>query len=198
MQELKTQSVYLEDGRRADKLVQEEVNAVTGEAKIVTELWAEPKIDKKLTQRVVDYKRPVVYKREVESVDETTGEVLERRVESIDPDVRRELREHIQTQESVSAMSAEDCNCYVTQEDMQKTFTEGFLTVAKMMKDMNDSGESTEYVEPKHQVSGLQAMAAEKYEVANNWMTKLGSTGMALWGAIAILSAIFLYVVFLL
>lgn len=198
MQELKTQSVYLEDGRRADKLVQEEVNAVTGEAKIVTELWAEPKIDKKLTQRVVDYKRPVVYKREVESVDEATGQVLERRVESIDPEVRRELREHIQTQESVSAMSAEDCNCYVTQEDMQKTFTEGFLTVAKMMKEMNES--DSDYIEPKsnHQVSTLQAMAAEKYEVANTWMTKLGSMGMVLWGAIAILLAIFLYVVFLL
>ena len=48
------QNVFLEDGRRAEKVVQQNSDPSSGEEKIVTEFWEEPKIEKKLTKRVVD------------------------------------------------------------------------------------------------------------------------------------------------
>jgi hypothetical protein len=82
-----------EDGREAERHVIEEVGD-DGSVKKVIETFVEPKIEKKLSKRVVEHSRPTVFKREIESVNEATGEV-EVRIESVEPNVRMELREHI-------------------------------------------------------------------------------------------------------
>jgi len=188
MEEMQKQVVYLEDGRRATKIVQEEDNVKTGETKIVTEVWAEPKIDKKLTHRVVEHRKPVIHRREIETVDEETGEVVERKVESIEPDVRMELREHIQTNSSVGALSVDDCDCYITQADMQKTLTEGLLAVTRALHD-----HEVESTCPATKVS-LQSIIGEKIEKSSG----LDTVGITLCGAIAIVAGLFVYVVFFL
>ena len=184
--EEKHEFVYLEDGRRAEKVVQAE-GTNTGEVKVTTEVWAEPKFEKKLTQRISEYTKPVITRREIEYVDEVTGEVVEKKVESIEPNVKMELREHIATESgSVSALNAkDDCDCYVTQEEMQKTFTEGLLMVAKALSHREE--------EPVGKVAALQAVVAEKME-----NTKLTASGMATWGSVtAVLGAILVYIVFI-
>jgi len=186
MEDMKKQSIHLEDGRLADKIVQETLDPTSGESKIVTEIHAEPKIEKHLAQRITEVKKPVVVRREIENVDELTGEVVDRKVESIAPDVRMELREHIQT--NVSALGVkEDCDCYVTKEDMM----EGFMAVARALNhdDVPVSVKATSV----GKVS-MQEVVADKIEG-----TKIGMDlpGMLLWGTIAALSAVFVYVVFL-
>ena len=106
------QAIRLEDGRKAERVVHEELNDA-GEAVTVTELFVEPKIEKKLAKRVVEYTRPVVHRREVETVDEATGEVVERKVESIDPSVKMELREHVVSSPKLEAES------YVTRTELK-------------------------------------------------------------------------------
>lgn len=38
--------MFLEDGRRAEKVVQSNIDPSSSEEKIVTEIWEEPKIEK--------------------------------------------------------------------------------------------------------------------------------------------------------
>lgn len=66
----------LEDGRKAEK-VENNVDPMTK----VVEIYVEPKAHKKLAQRVTE--RLCVCEREVETIDESTGEVLGRIVESL-------------------------------------------------------------------------------------------------------------------
>jgi hypothetical protein len=66
----------LEDGRSAIKLE----NQLDSNTK-VTEIYVEPKLEKKLTQRVIE--KLGVVERIVENIDETTGEVVSRIVEGV-------------------------------------------------------------------------------------------------------------------
>lgn len=66
----------LDDGRKAEK-VENSPDALTK----VTEVYVEPKPRKRLTQRVTE--RFCVCEREVETIDEDTGEVVSRVVESL-------------------------------------------------------------------------------------------------------------------
>lgn len=184
MSDIKKEKIFLNDGRKAEKIVQEQ--EVDGETKVVTEVWAEPKAEMKLTQRVTEHKKPVVCRRVIETVDENTGEVLEQKVESVEPDVNMQLREHIKTENSVAALSVDgDCNCYVTQEEMQKTFMDGFLAVANALK-----VESEKDCEPR-KVTALQNVVAERVETSN----QESNTKIILWGTIIVIAAAFAYVV---
>jgi hypothetical protein len=190
MEEIKKESVYLEDGRKADKITQEKVGVAAGEVQVVTEVYAEPKIEKKLTSRVIEHRKPVVHKREIELVDEN-GDVVEKKVESIEPEVTMQLREHIKTENQVGALSVnDDCNCYVTPEEMQKTFTEGFMKVAEIISNRQPTY-MPEVDSPK--VSAMQAMIGDKMAEEE----KPDTLKKILWGTAAALSATFVYLAFL-
>jgi hypothetical protein len=66
----------LEDGRKAEK-VENNVDSMTK----VTEVYVEPKPDKKLAQRITE--RLCVCERVVETLDEATGEVVSAVVEKV-------------------------------------------------------------------------------------------------------------------
>jgi hypothetical protein len=66
----------LDDGRKAEK-VENNPDSLTK----VTEVYVEPKPSKKLSQRITE--RFCVCEREVETVDEETGEVVDRVVENL-------------------------------------------------------------------------------------------------------------------
>lgn len=66
----------LNDGRKAEK-IENEVDQFTK----VTEVFVEPKPQKKLSQRITE--RLCVCEREVETIDESTGEVLSKVVEKV-------------------------------------------------------------------------------------------------------------------
>ncbi len=178
------QSIILEDGRKADKLVREEFSP-SGESKIITELYTEPAIEKKLSKRVVEYKKPVVVQRELETVDED-GNVIDRKVESVEPTVRMELREHISTQNTVSALNVQEtpneCNCYVTKEELQEIL----LSVVKYVHKDAD--------EPTYKVSALQAVTAEKLAIEGTFWDNYGSYIM--YSGLAVAAALFLFFAF--
>lgn len=66
----------LDDGRKAEK-VETKPDSLTK----VTEVYAEPKVTKKLTQRVIE--RFCVCERETQTINEDTGEVLDSVVENL-------------------------------------------------------------------------------------------------------------------
>lgn len=66
----------LNDGRKAEK-VENEIDPYTK----VTEVFVEPKPQKKLSQRITE--RLCVCEREIETIDETTGEVVNKIVERV-------------------------------------------------------------------------------------------------------------------
>jgi hypothetical protein len=195
MEDIKKTTVHFEDGRRADKVVQEVSDPTTGESKIVTEVFVEPKIEKKLSHRFVETKKPVVVRREIEEIDEVTGEIISRKIESTEPEARMELREHIQTANSVAALNANDCDCYVTQKDMEKCFVEGFSAIAKALKDADDHHEvhaQNATVEVVDEPKRPQSILGDKLQQA---ASNLNTSGTLMWGAVAALSAVLVYVV---
>jgi hypothetical protein len=64
-----------EDGRKAEK-----VEIDNGKTKVV-EVYVEPKLEKKLAQRITE--KYCICEREIETIDEKTGEVLSRVVEKV-------------------------------------------------------------------------------------------------------------------
>lgn len=66
----------LEDGRKASK-TENNIDPLTK----VTEVYVEPKLQKKLSQRITE--RLCVCEREIETLDETTGEVVSREVQKL-------------------------------------------------------------------------------------------------------------------
>jgi N-methylhydantoinase A/oxoprolinase/acetone carboxylase beta subunit len=73
-QESKMSEFTLDDGRKAEKL-ENNLDPMTK----VTEVYVEPKLQKKLSQRITE--RFCVCEREIETLDEATGEVVNRIVE---------------------------------------------------------------------------------------------------------------------
>jgi hypothetical protein len=107
----------LEDGRRAERHVKD-----SGEERVI-ELHVEDERPLRLQQRIVEKTKPFVYEREIEVVDKS-GNVVEKKVESVEPKVQMQLVEHlgVASDQVVSAQSTkEDCDCHVTKEEMVDT-----------------------------------------------------------------------------
>ena len=85
--------VYLRDGREAEERVVEKMGDDGCLAERVIEVHAEPPRPKFLEQRVVEKVRPVVYERQTDTIKD--GQVVEKRVEALDPEVKMELRQHL-------------------------------------------------------------------------------------------------------
>lgn len=64
-----------EDGRKAEKVEKEE-----GKTKVI-EVYVEPKVEKKLAQRITE--KYCVCEREIETIDENTGKVISKVVEKV-------------------------------------------------------------------------------------------------------------------
>lgn len=182
------QNVFLEDGRRAEKVVQLSSDP-SGEERIVTEFWEEPKIEKKLTKRVVDYKKPLVYKREIEFTDET-GEIIEKKVESVESESKLELREHIKVApqvESLSVSNNQDAS-YVTREELQGVVSEGIMMLARTLK--QNTSENVNKV-------SAQSILDEKYKTDTPVVNKDTTKDVILWIVLGLISGAFAYVTFI-
>lgn len=93
--------ITLEDGRTAERIT----TVVDG--KSTTEIFVEPKTEKKLNSRVTEHTKPVVYRRDIETIHDDGS--IETKVESIEPIVTMQTREHI-----LSTPKTE----YVTRDDL--------------------------------------------------------------------------------
>lgn len=137
MDDFRTEKWTLEDGRRAERRVMENVQP-TGEGERIVELHVEDERPLRLQQRVVEKRKPFVYEREIQTVDKS-GNVVEKKIESIEPKVQMQLVEHVAAAHGVSALAAgpasvaaeDDCDCHVTKEEMIETI----VTAVKALKE---------------------------------------------------------------
>ena len=159
--------IRLEDGRHAERLVREDVND-SGEAVTVTELFVEPKIEKKLAKRVVEYTRPVIHRREIETVDEATGAVVDKKVESIDPSVKMELREHV-----VSVPKAEEVSSqsYVTREELKDLILALKTPVTATAPDVSVKKEAEDFFAETPKKVRMQEVVQERVEASHNLLS---------------------------
>ena len=103
---LKVEKWTLEDGRRAERRVSETKDA-NGQGERVIELHVEDVRPLRLQQRIVEKTKPIIYERKLEVVDPTTGDVLEQKIESLEPKYPMQIVQHIAT-ENVSICSKND------------------------------------------------------------------------------------------
>lgn len=179
-----TKEIYLEDGRKAKQVVTS-LSEPSGEEKIVTEVWEEPEVEKKLSKRVVSYKKPLVYKREIEILDPSTGSVVESKVESLEDDSKLEVRQQFKLDpNAVQAMSVNtECN-YVTRDELNQT-------VLLLAKTLTNAGASDQ------KVVSAQSILEEKYSPVNKDENPNVTKEYTLWGVLAALAAGLVYVAFL-
>jgi hypothetical protein len=104
--------IRLEDGRNAERHTIDEGNQRT------IELYAEDQRPLKLEKRVVEKVKPVVYERTIQSIQD--GNVVEEKVEALEPKVDLQLREHL----GVAQNSALGVSPYVTKNELVNTVVE--------------------------------------------------------------------------
>jgi DNA-directed RNA polymerase specialized sigma54-like protein len=130
MEETKVEKIRLRDGRYGEVKTREAKDYETGQGEVVYEHFEEEPKQLHLKQRVTEKKRPIVYERVIESIN--GNEVVERKVESIDPSVNMQLKEHIGLAK-VEAQSIDPC--YVTAQDLK----DAMLEMAQAIKDGNNN-----------------------------------------------------------
>jgi len=91
---IKVEKWTLEDGRRAERRVTIQKDENNQDEKIV-ELFVEDERPLRLQQRVVEKTKPVIFERKIETVDPITGNVIEQKIESLEPKVPLQLVDHI-------------------------------------------------------------------------------------------------------
>lgn len=89
-----------EDGRRAERRVTETKFDKEGQAERTIELHLEDPRPLKLQQRIVEKIKPVIFERKIETINPLTGEVIERKVETVEQKVPMQVVDHISVVES--------------------------------------------------------------------------------------------------
>lgn len=181
---LKIEKWTLDDGRRAERHVKE----ITSEERVI-ELYVEDERPLRLQQRVIEKSKSFVYEREIEVVDKD-GNVVEKKVESIEPKVHMQLVEHITSEnEAVAAQSVkEDCDCHITKEEMVDTI----ISAIKASRSMDVQVASLSHKEKPRQkkvsnVNGIRSLGLAE-EIANKEnVSGDNMTDKVLMGAIALL-----------
>ena len=108
---IKVEKWTLEDGRRAERRVtiQKDEN---GQDEKIVELFVEDERPLRLQQRVVEKTKPVIFERKIETVDPISGNVIEQKIESLEPKVPLQLVDHIRVAQApamgISAQSVEN------------------------------------------------------------------------------------------
>jgi len=191
----------LEDGRRAERHVKESTD------ERVIELHVEDERPLRLQQRVVEKSKPFVYEREIEVVDKE-GNVVEKKLESIEPKVQMQLVEHLGTvgDVGVSAQSVDkdDCDCHVTKEEMVDTI----ISAIKASRQMDAQVAALSHKEkPMHkarkmrpapvaEVNGIRSLGLAE-EIANKEKAAPeGMTDKVLMGLIGLLAIGVVYMLF--
>ncbi len=125
MEASKIEKYSLHDGRRAERRVFETKDG--NEAEVVTEIYVEEERPLRLSERVLEKKRPFVYERVIETVDQD-GNIVEQKTESTDPVTRMHLVDHIGLAANdvhAQSYSDDDCDCNVTKEEMIEAIIAG-------------------------------------------------------------------------
>lgn len=159
MDELKIEKLSMEDGRQAERHIKEE-GYCEDEQKRVIDLYVEPERPKKLAKRIVEQRRPCVVRREIETVDEN-GDVVDRKIESVDPEDKMRLVNHIatygDTPEVAAQAAVDDCGCPVTRDDLKEVMGMLINKMGSCQNVVTDKNESKEvYYEDDDSIDVVQ------------------------------------------
>lgn len=195
---LKIEKWTLDDGRRAERHVKE-----TSEERVI-ELHVEDERPLRLQQRVVEKSKPFVYEREIEVVDKQ-GNVVEKKVESIEPKIQMQLVEHIASaSEGVAAQSVkeDDCDCHITKEEMVDTIISAIKASRSMDGQVASLSHEVDEEKPRKKkvrnVNGIRSLGLAE-EIANKENAAASGDNMTdkvLMGAIALLVVGLAYMLF--
>jgi len=83
----------LEDGRKAEKIVTES-KLNENEVERTIEIKVEEERPLNVQQRIIEKTKPFVYERRIETINTKTGEVIDQRVETIDPQAKMHTTEN--------------------------------------------------------------------------------------------------------
>jgi hypothetical protein len=123
MTEETREQIRLEDGRHAER-----VQTVSDGTEVI-ETWVEPKRKLRLAQRQIVRRRPCVYERETEILNEDTGEIVSREVEDMgQPELQ--VREQIV---SAASLPEERDSGFVSREELREDIKDAMVTLAKTM-----------------------------------------------------------------
>ena len=114
---IKIERWTLEDGRRAERRVVENKDE-NGEVEKIIELHVEDKRPLRLEQRVVEKVKPMLYERTFETIDPSTGNVVEQKIESLEPRVPLQVVEHIKVANGSCDSKQDDGSRPVTKQEM--------------------------------------------------------------------------------
>lgn len=193
----------LEDGRRAERHVKD-----SGEERVI-ELHVEDERPLRLQQRIVEKTKPFVYEREIEVVDKS-GNVVEKKVESVEPKVQMQLVEHLGVAgDTFSAQSVkeEDCDCHVTKEEMVDTIISAIKASRQMdaqvaamsvKKEAHQRPKKMRPAAPVKNVNGIRSLGLAE-EIANKEKESTENAGMTdkvLMGVIGLLAVGVVYMLF--
>lgn len=140
MDEFKTEKWTLDDGRRAERRVTENISE-NGQFERIVELHVEDERPLKLQQRVVEKSKPIVYERKVETMDPKTGSVVDQKVESIEPKVQMHLVEHA----SSNTSSVQKQSDPITKEEMIDTIVAAIKATRETPFVTNDSSNNANF-----------------------------------------------------
>jgi len=160
-----TKQIYMNDGRRA-----EERSYVNDEGNKVTELWTEEPNPLKLAEKVTEKSAQVIVERVIDKVDLVSGEVLERKVESIEPNVKLELREHL-------GVERQNISNYATKEELVNVVAQA---VADTIGNRSIQAQSVSQ-QPKLSVMSVVKDRVEQQKSSEN-MWNLGLIGIIVIG----------------
>lgn len=158
--------ITLEDGRKAERVVREDINHDTKSGTRITEVWAEPKPPmKKLTQRVIENLEPIIARRELEMFDES-GELISKEIESLEPHAKLQVVERLVSSLAIEEEDTSSDNCYVTRDEMRDDICEALKMV---LKNGNGHHHHMGYANNKNhcgkgQVSAMQTVLEDRME----------------------------------
>lgn len=208
---MKKNKLVTEDGRMAEKVIRDE--DVGDSVKRVTEVYVEPKPEKKLHKRVVEYTKPVVHKRDVEVIDEetgetriieytkpvvhrreyevldeATGEIIEKKIDTIPFDEKKAFKKKKPFDWRKEA-EFEEKNNYVTKEDLHASMV---MLAELLKKGDSEPVVSTQsvFMDDVPQISA-QSMIEDRIN-----KKKLPITNIILWSVISIQIALLGFLIF--
>jgi hypothetical protein len=129
-EDTKKEKIMLEDGRRAERIITGSYDPEKQESVEVVETWVEPKVEQRLARRQITKTRPCVCERQTELIDENTGDIIQTEVETIDPEVKLQVKERIVSAASVS--SPKD-NGVVTREELREDIKDAIVILANTL-----------------------------------------------------------------
>lgn len=171
MEETKVEQVRLKDGRYAEIKTHEQKDCDSGQGEVVYEHYEEEPRQLHLKKRVTEKRKPIVYERVIEAIE--GNEVVEKRVESCEPQVQMQLREHIGL---AKAQAQEVDPCYATCSDLK----EAMLAVAEAVRESSQPAPSAA---PRK--ARMQAVVEDEVKQTDTW----GVVEWILLGVIAVEAA---------